>query len=110
MIKKGKYKMKIQIRRNVFETNSSSVHSLTMCNSSDYEKWKNGELAFDRWNDELVPITDEIEEEMKNEKYPQYLSYEQFYDYEYIEFKTYCNTFTTQSGDTVVAFGYYGHD
>lgn len=30
--------MKKQIRRGVFETNSSSVHSLTMCSSDEYEK------------------------------------------------------------------------
>lgn len=37
--------MKRQIRRGVFETNSSSTHSLTMCLSSDYDKWnyKSGE-------------------------------------------------------------------
>lgn len=31
--------MKKQIRYEVFETNSSSVHSLTMCSSDEYEKW-----------------------------------------------------------------------
>ena len=36
--------MKRQIRRGVFETNSSSVHSLTMCMESDYNKWINGEV------------------------------------------------------------------
>lgn len=30
--------MKRQIRRGVFETNSSSVHSLTMCMESDFNK------------------------------------------------------------------------
>jgi len=40
--------MKRQTRREVFETNSSSVHSITMCMQSDYEKWKNGDtiIAF----------------------------------------------------------------
>ena len=37
--------MKI-IRNGVFETNSSSTHSITMCTKSDYEKWKNGELYY----------------------------------------------------------------
>lgn len=37
--------MKI-IRNGVFETNSSSTHSITMCMKSDYEKWKNGELYY----------------------------------------------------------------
>lgn len=31
--------MKMQIRQGVFETNSSSVHSLTMCSSEEYKKW-----------------------------------------------------------------------
>ena len=37
--------MKI-IRRGTFETNSSSTHSITMCNESDFDKWKNGELYY----------------------------------------------------------------
>lgn len=36
--------MKKQIRRYVFETNSSSVHSLTMCSGEEFKKWKNGEV------------------------------------------------------------------
>lgn len=40
-----------QIRRGVFETNSSSTHSITMCSESEYDKWKNGELYFERYND-----------------------------------------------------------
>ena len=42
------------IRRNVFETNSSSTHSITMCMESDYEKWKNGELYYLEDSDEFV--------------------------------------------------------
>ena len=34
------------IRRNTFETNSSSTHSITMCSESDFDKWKNGELYY----------------------------------------------------------------
>ena len=30
--------MKITIRRGVFETNSSSTHSLTICTNESYEK------------------------------------------------------------------------
>lgn len=35
-----------QIRRNVFETNSSSVHSITMCLEDIYDKWVNDEVYF----------------------------------------------------------------
>ena len=34
---KEKIYMKRQIRRGVFETNRSSVHSLTMCSGEEYE-------------------------------------------------------------------------
>ena len=36
--------MKMTVRQGVFETNSSSVHSLTMATKDDYEKFENGEL------------------------------------------------------------------
>ena len=36
--------MKRQIRRGVFESNSSSVHSLTMCMESDYDRWEKDNL------------------------------------------------------------------
>lgn len=32
--------MKRQVRRGVFETNSSSTHSLTMCSEEEFEAWK----------------------------------------------------------------------
>ena len=34
--------MKIQIRRGVFETNSSNEHSLTIMSNDDYKAWKEG--------------------------------------------------------------------
>ena len=36
--------MKIQIRQGIFETNSSSEHSLTLMDRNNFYKWKNGEL------------------------------------------------------------------
>lgn len=36
----------ISIRDNVFETNSSSTHSLTICRQSDYDDWKNDKVVF----------------------------------------------------------------
>ena len=44
--------MKRQIRRGVYETNSSSTQSLTMCSEEEFEQWKNGELLFDEWGSE----------------------------------------------------------
>ena len=101
--------MKRQIRRGVFETNSSSVHSLTMCMESDFNKWVAGELVWSRWGDELVPITDEIKKSMEEDE-REYLTYEQFNDYDYIDYETFEDSYTTPNGETVKSFGYYGHD
>ena len=101
--------MKRQIRAGVFETNSSSVHSLTMCMESDFDKWVAGELVWSRWGDELVPITDEIKKSMEEDE-REYLTYEQFNDYDYIDYETFEDSYTTPNGETVKSFGYYGHD
>ena len=101
--------MKRQIRRGVFETNSSSVHSLTMCMESDFNKWVAGELVWSRWGDELVPITDEIKKSMEEDE-REYLTYEQFNDYDYIDYETFEDSYTTPNGETVKSFGYYGED
>lgn len=127
--------MKI-IRQNTFETNSSSTHSITMCIVSDFEKWKNGEMYWNRWNDELV-AKEEVEKEMakireefiaenpnfdeNNEEWQEkledyinedkvYYTYDDFNDYDYMEYETYETHFDTPNGEKVIAFGYYGND
>lgn len=124
--------MKRQIRQGVFETNSSSVHSLTLCSSEDYEKWGNGEVLFCKDNDKFG-TREEFIEELKNAKwrfsgnlrYPdvnwenedevsdifleeRIVTCEEFFDDEWYE--TFEDTYTTPKGEKVVAFGYYGHD
>ena len=105
-----------------------------MCMESDYEKWKNGEMYWHRWNDELVskeeaekemaklreefiadnPDFDENNEEWKEEleqyinEDKMYYTYEEFNDYDYIEYETFVDTFETPQGEKVVSFGYYG--
>ena len=123
--------MKRQIRRGVFETNSSSVHSLTMCSSEEYEKWENGEVLF--WEDkDKFGTREKIIEEMKTMtwyngslRYPntnwdnedevddifsdeRIKTCEQYFENDW--FETYEETYTTPGGEKVVAFGYYGHN
>ena len=118
------------IRIGTFETNSTSTHSITMCMESDFLKWKNGEMYWNRWNEELVPkeiveekflkentgvskedpdFKDKLEEYL-NDDDKTYYTYEEFNDYDYIEYETYANKYNTPNGDTVVAFGYYGQN
>lgn len=123
--------MKETIRRGLFETNSSSVHSIVMCNSDEYNKWRNGDVYYDRWNKKIVKANDSIlkarecesydqayglyisdkENEFYSDCYHRFLTWDEFFnDYEYIDYETFEDEYTTKSGETVVAFGYYGHD
>lgn len=103
--------MKEAIRRGMFETNSSSVHSLTMCSDDEYSKWKNGEAYFDRYARQIVESTEEIEKERENNgRYSEYLTYDEFWDYDCISLTKFDEPYTTPNGETVHAFGYYGYD
>lgn len=125
--------MKRVIRKSVFETNSSSVHSLTMCSDDEWQKWKDGDLLYNRWNKKFTTYEEykkarrEFDEENKdyystNEEFEeyressrsktvdgQYYSYEDFFE-GYINYDTFSNRYTTPNGEVVHAFGYYGHD
>ena len=99
--------MKRQIRRGVFETNSSSVHSITMCSQDEYSKWERGEVLFDKWHDKFVNPS-EVEEYKKDNKYAELVNEEEYWND--IDYETFSETYTTPSGEKVVAFGYYGED
>ena len=99
----------IQIRRNLFETNSSSTHSITMCTKSDYEKWEKGELVYDMDKKKLIPASEvkEVEDGEGDEDKTLFKSPEEFYNW--IENNLYYGTYKSEFND-VVAFGYYGQN
>lgn len=123
--------MKKQIRYEVFETNSSSVHSLTMCSSDEYEKWERGELLYwenkdkfvsrekaikelkekKSWNGSLMhPDVDWDDEDEVNQVFEEeeIKTSEEFFNDDWYE--TFEQSYITSKGEEVVAFGYYGHD
>lgn len=123
----------INVRMNVFETNSSSVHTLVMCDQNDFEKWIDGKLYLDIYEDDFV--TFEVAQE-KDENFPylddsgdaewgwscwtyyskekdmyidkRFLTYKEFFENNWHE--TYHRTYTTPLNEQIEAFGYYGHD
>ena len=94
--------MKVSVRQGVFETNSSSVHTLTMCSDSEYKKWENGELLYGKYSE--VFITRE-EYEANKEKYDSDDDYCNDYDMD-----TYDESYKTPGGEIVHAFGRDGYD
>ena len=126
-----------QVRRNIFETNSSSVHSLTICKREDYERWKTdgtymykdgddvhfvsrGE-AIERYNF-FCPVmrnyfgTDPIDTDyMTDEEIDEKLARMRMFSYESWEkkynedFETYAERVNIDSSGDYFIFGYYGH-
>lgn len=117
--------MKTQIRKSVFETNSSSVHSMTICNKIDWEAWQQGDMMYCPQEEKLLPTP---EAEQYNKKilndygintnnlsiyyiddikssgnlYLTFNDYFEIFSHEY-------STFNKEFND-VVAFGHYGYN
>lgn len=117
----------IKVRKGVFETNSSSTHSITMCTSEEYQKFLKGELYISECNDKLLSL-EQIKEdfEQANKKWKEnhendlYENIEQYMDCECIKsyvdweeddyLESYISNYTTPNGEEIIAFGKYGYD
>ena len=117
----------IKIRRGVFETNSSSTHSITMCTNEEYQKFLKGDLYISECNDKLLSL-EQIKEdfEQANKKWKENHendlseNIEQYMDCEciksYVDWKeddyleSYISNYTTPNGEEIIAFGKYGYD
>ena len=125
-----------KIRYGVFETNSSSIHTLSIAQNEEIDKLKSGELLVNlswRRNSYLISYEEALQELIKelkeygedkdliiansgNKEEIYHLMYEydiaeqfdRYLEYEYLE--PYEEEFTTKNGDRVLVFGRYGHD
>lgn len=119
--------MKKILRTGVFETNSSSTHSITICTKEEYdlyekgemylnhnnnlvtkeqlfESWQNGQKNICRWeNKPFVPLTEEELESLFKKKKEEDEDYESCLE-PYLERRTLPN------GQEVVVFGEFGYN
>ena len=112
--------MLIKVRFGVFETNSSSVHTLTICSTKEFEDFKKGKMVM-YWNKLLtkqelkkkyeedksgITFEEWIDEEVEDGEL--YMDYEQYQDkndwYEHYDEKH------TVNGTEIIAFGYSGYN
>lgn len=121
----------IQVRRGVFETNSSSVHSIAICTKDEFNAWRNGELYKNDgwWGNSILPYVrknfitkDEALNLISNSSYykpmnegediGEYFREYEIYDYENwgYDYETDVTNYTTPNGEEIVAVCYYGHD
>lgn len=109
--------IKRNIRGCVFETNSSSTHSLVICTEDEYKKWKSGELFYHHsWKDKGFVTNDEIKALIENSgetfddetdlrEYDIYSFDEWGENYEQDE-----TSYVTKSGEKLTIRAYFGYD
>lgn len=80
--------MKTTIREGVFETNSSSTHSLIMMEESKFKKWKDGELFY---HEDVPYIRDKEAREKFYNYFEKYDKHDAFFTKEEVEeIKKFC--------------------
>lgn len=120
--------MRRVIRRGVFETNSSSVHSLVICTDDEYKDWERGNLML--WG-ESFDTKENIIANLKTKRWYESYDFGKMSENEWSEFcndndiytweswdryvmdryyETFEDAYTTPKGETIHVFGYYGHD
>lgn len=120
----------VTYRFGTFETNSSSTHSMVICNKKEFDLWKKGEMFASRDDDKLITLEEAQEELLKYD--PEYfdstgvfvggrfadtlkdaLHYELgLYDFYRWggELETDTTKYTSPSGDELVIVCRYGYD
>jgi hypothetical protein len=107
-----------QIRIGVFETNSSSTHSLTVLSKEDYDKWVTGKV-YVSLKDEVYYSKEEIEKEFSDQITKWYDgNVDDFIAGEFLTYQKHLNTdmetfetkYTTKNGDEIMIFGKYGYN
>lgn len=74
-----------QIRKNVFETNSSSTHTLAICTEDEYKDWKDGKLLFNKWRETFVKNSIKITKQDREEAQRCYNQYKGKYYKDWFE-------------------------
>lgn len=116
-----------QIRRGVFETNSSSTHTMAIMSQSEYDEWNKKIKSGDYYTDpeynlySKEQVKEEYEKDCKKRKEKGWpiSTFEEWRDYEYFtekEFDTYTESYQgifekkKIGSEDVIVMGYYGYD
>ena len=119
------------IRLGVFETNSSSTHTMVIMSEEEYDKWKKGELLKYRWEDKFItkeendkiikkliedyakeyniPVEDVDVDDLKYE-YDDDIAYT-FEEYDdRMDLESDIEEYTTKNGEKLIIKCWYGYD
>ena len=115
----------INIRHGLFETNSSSVHSMTLLSKDEMDAFNKGELYINFWNNKLYTKDEannliielckkyNLELPSNEEEWDEAFEDECMYDNQRFNDIEYFDTFADEynkDGHIIYAIGYYGRD
>ena len=112
----------LQIRRGVFEANSSSTHSVTIMEKEKYTKWDLGIYYYNYDSDSFETIDEIIKKyerdtnkkfkSIEDNNFQYYLNDNQIYSIDdfFDKFETATEHYTTKSGDEIVAVSIYDYN
>jgi len=100
------------IRQGIFETNSSSTHSISIVTQELFDKWKKGEVLYDYNTEKLFEVDKSIIEQIKLDQYESdyFLTYDEYFNNFESELESYIKNYKTPNGEELVVFGKYGYD
>lgn len=121
------------IRLGIFETNSSSTHTMVIMSEEDFNKWRTGEILKYKWDNTFVSKeeADEIINKLKKDYAKEYnvniediecyelnedsrydeklpLTYDDFNDWQNLESEI--NYYTTKSGEKLIIVCWFGYE
>lgn len=93
------------VRRGCFETNSSSVHSISICSENQWNRFFNSEIKIDRYDQDIFV-------DQSNPQYDEdsYLTFRQWYDNTPDGVEPYYCKKETPKGEKIVVYGKSGYD
>lgn len=99
----------LQIRNRIFETNSSSVHSITFISDAEMDAFRTGEMLFDKWSGMIT--REDAKQDVGNKEYKHIYSNDDLYElgYEYGG-EAFARTEDLPDGGHVNYICYYGRD
>lgn len=121
----------ITIRKNTFETNSSSTHSMVICTKEEWDKWAAGELYASRYYKGFKTKEEVMEEYRKeyseyfdkegnfipNDEYETFEDFQNDYSTEWYDMDEWVgelecdeNEYTTPGGEVIKVICRYGYD
>lgn len=114
----------LQIRRDVFETNSSSIHSLIIMEDDDFHDWEDGSKYYDfdkgrfyTINEVQDMITQDDIDPDDEDDWIEWCLENNILNYELFQqkcennyYETFAQKHTLKNGDVVWGVGYYGED